>query len=100
MKQVPVHPRDRLARKTKDDVKFVKQVPLHPWERLKRKIKLYNYSCLNNDTFIKQVPLHPREQMKRLQKVDEKVHFIKEVASAKPKILVKTKKKKLIKWKI
>ena len=29
--------------------------------------------------------------MKRLQKVDEKVHFIKEVGSAKPKILVKTK---------
>ena len=24
LKQVPVHPRDRLARKTKDDVKLVK----------------------------------------------------------------------------
>ena len=28
--------------------------------------------------------------MKRLQKIDEKVHFVKKVASAKNKILVKT----------
>ena len=98
MKQVPVHPRDRLARKTKDDIKFVKQVPLHLLERLKRKIKLDNYSDINKKnknaavTFIKQVPLHPRERMKRLEKISEKVHFIKEVANAKPKILVKTQK--------
>ena len=39
LKQVPVHPRDRVARKTKDDVKFVKQVPVHSRERLKRKRK-------------------------------------------------------------
>ena len=71
LKQVPVHPRDRLARKTKDDVKFVKQVFLHLQERLKRKGKsttLNNYSSLskkskNDDvTFIKQVPLiHARD---------------------------------------
>ena len=66
LKQVPVHPRDRLARKTKDNVKFVKQVFLHLQERLKRTGKsttLNNYSSLskkskNDDvTFIKQVPL-------------------------------------------
>ena len=39
LKQVPVHPRDRVARETKDDVKFVKQVPVHSRERLKRKRK-------------------------------------------------------------
>ena len=40
VKQVPVHPRDRSPKKTRDEVKFVKQVPLHPHERLKREIKL------------------------------------------------------------
>ena len=30
--------------------------------------------------------------MKRLEKISGKVHFVKEVTSAKPKILVKTKK--------
>ena len=38
-----MHPRDRLARATKnaqgDDVKFIKQVPAHPRERLRRKTK-------------------------------------------------------------
>ena len=98
--QVPVHPRGRLARKTKGDIKFVKQVPLHPRERLKRKIKLQSYSYLNkkkskNDvTFIKQVPLHLRERIKRLEKIKEKVHFVKDVANVKPKILVETKNKK------
>ena len=62
-----------MARKAKDDVKFVKQVPHHPRKRLKRKRKsttLDNYSPLskkskNEDvTFIKQVPLHPPELMK------------------------------------
>ena len=40
---------------------------------------------------MKQVPLHPREKMKRLEKINDKVTIVKEVASAKPKILVKTK---------
>ena len=46
LKQVPVHPRDRLGRKTKDEVEIVKQVPLHPGERLKRKRTLDNYNNL------------------------------------------------------
>ena len=46
LKQVPVHPRDRLERKTKDEVKIVQQVPLHPGERLKRKRTLDNCSNL------------------------------------------------------
>ena len=102
MKQAPVHPGDRLTRKTKDDVKYMKQVPLHPRERLKRKRKsttLDNYNNLskkskNEDvTFIKQVPLDPRKRLQRLAKIDEKGHFIKEVASNEPKTLVQTKRK-------
>ena len=46
LKQVPVHPRDRLGRKTKGEVEIVKQVPLHPGERLKRKRTLDNYNNL------------------------------------------------------
>ena len=101
LKQEPIHPRDRLARKTKDDVKFVKKVPLHPRERLKGKRKsttIDNYIHLskkskNEDvTLIKQVPLHWRERMKRLAKINDKVHFIKEVSSTKPKNLVKAKR--------
>ena len=37
LKQVPMHPRDRLAGKIKNidnDVKFIKQVPSHPQDRL------------------------------------------------------------------
>ena len=42
IKQIPLHPRDRLARATKDeqtdgDVKFIKQVPAHPRDRLREK---------------------------------------------------------------
>ena len=36
---MPVHPRDRLAKATKDDVAFLKQVPVHPRDRLRRKTK-------------------------------------------------------------
>ena len=91
-----------MARKTKNGVKFVKQVPLHPRERLRRKRKsnkLDNYNHLskkrkNEDaTFIKQVPLHQRMRLQRLAKIDEKVHFIKEVASTKPKNLFRQKEK-------
>ena len=48
-KQVPQHPRDRLAQKTKKDenVAFVKQVQQHPRNRLKRKIK--KYLAVEND---------------------------------------------------
>ena len=65
----------------------------------KRKRTLGNYTGLNkkskdNVIFIKQVPLHPREWLKRLSNLgDDKVHFVKEVVSAKPKLITKTKKK-------
>ena len=40
-KQVPLHPRERLARESQkqsdDDIILVKQVPLQPRERLKKK---------------------------------------------------------------
>ena len=43
VKQVPMHPRDRLARATRKknyhDVVFVKQVALYPRDRQKRKSK-------------------------------------------------------------
>ena len=93
MKQVPVPPMDRLERKAKDDVKFVKQVPFYLRERLKRKRKstLENYSELSknskdcNVTFIKKVPLHPHEWKKGIEKRDQKVHIVNEIAAAKTK---------------
>ena len=86
MKPVPVHPRDGLARETKDDVKFV-TIILDHYNNLSKKSK-------NEDvTFIKQVPRDPCKRLQRLDKIDEKVHFIKEVASTKPKKLVQAKKK-------
>ena len=39
------------------------------------------------------MPLHPRKRLKSLSKIDDKVHFVQEVASVKPKQLTKTKKK-------
>ena len=45
IKQVPMHPRDRLARATKngqrddDDNRCIKQVSAHPRDRLRRKTK-------------------------------------------------------------
>ena len=39
LKQVPVHPRERLRKKIKEekDIEFLKQVPVHPRDRLRRK---------------------------------------------------------------
>ena len=58
--QLSVHRRDKLVRKTKHDVKFVKQVPLHPHPSSKVKRRtLENYRNLNKNsedddvTFIK-----------------------------------------------
>ena len=99
---MPLHPLERIKRRSKvktevttpgDRLTFIKQVPLHPRERLKRKrkINLENYDALtkkskgSNVTFVKQVPLHPLERLKRLSKIDGKVHFVREVASVKPK---------------
>ena len=42
--------------KKNDKLKFIKQVPLHPRDRLVHKVK--NITSDNNITFIKQVPLH------------------------------------------
>ena len=48
IKQVPVHPHDRLAWNSKKrskrikkdgEIEFIKQTPVHPRDRLKRKIK-------------------------------------------------------------
>ena len=53
IKQVPMHPRDRLARANKntqnDDIEFIKQVPVHPRDRSSRKTKILK---------------HPRDRMK------------------------------------
>ena len=86
---------------TPEDITFVKQVPVHPRDRLKRKrkIMLENYDNLTKKskgsdvTFVKQVPLHPRKRPKRFIQIDDKVHFVREVASVKPKQLTKIKKK-------
>ena len=51
---------------------FVKQVPVHPRDRLKRKIKLEPYDGLakknkmSDVTFVKQVPLHLQKKLERL----------------------------------
>ena len=37
------------------------------------------------------MPLYPQERTKRLEKINDKVTIVKEVASAKPKTLAKTK---------
>ena len=47
----------------KDKVEFIKQVPLHPRERLKRATKNQN-----EIRFIKQVLVHPRGRNKRKEK--------------------------------
>ena len=76
----------------------MKKVLLHPPERLKIKIKLEEYNHLNkkskddNVTFIQQVPLHPTERLKRLEKINNKVNFVNEVANTKAKATFKVKK--------
>ena len=51
VKQVPMHPRDRIKKLAKDDdVVFVKQVPLHLRDRLKKKTRELK-------------PIHPRDKM-------------------------------------
>ena len=48
IKQVPMHPRDRLARATKnarsDGVELIKQVPARPKDRLRRKAKILKHT--------------------------------------------------------
>ena len=65
IKQVPVHPRDRLKKlaSAKEKVELIKQVPVHPRDRLKRAARQQK-----EVEFIKQVPLHPKERLKRMDK--------------------------------
>ena len=60
---MPVHPRDRSARATKDDIIFVKQVPVHPRDRLAWPAKK------GDAIFVKQVPLPPRDRLKKKAKI-------------------------------
>ena len=66
MKQVSVHPRDRLKKlaAVEEKVWLIKQVPVHPRDRLKRATKQQQKEV----EFIKQVPLKPRERLKRIDK--------------------------------
>ena len=72
IKQAPTHPRDRLARVTKnaqrddDDIEFIKQVPMHTRDRLARATK--NAQGDDDFKFIKQVPVHPRDRSRRKTK--------------------------------
>ena len=64
MKQVPRHPRDRLAPKNldaKDEVDFVKQVPQHPRDRLARRIAKIE----DKVEFVKQISQHSRQKLAR-----------------------------------
>ena len=71
-KQVPLHPRDRLATPTKnaqgddDDKEFIIQVPMHLRDRLARATK--NAQADDDVKFIKQVPAHPRDRLRRKTK--------------------------------
>ena len=57
----------KIRQKKNDELKVIKQVPLHPRDRLACKVK--NITSDNDKTFIKQVPLHPpRDSFKRLTK--------------------------------
>ena len=62
IKQVPIHPRDRLARATKKaqshDVEFAKQVPVHPRNRLA-------WATKKKVVFLKKIPSHPRDSLRR-----------------------------------
>ena len=68
---------------------FVKQVSVHPRDRLKRKIKLEPYDGLakknkmSDVTFVKQVPLHPQKRVERLWKIDNKLSFMRDVPDIK-----------------
>ena len=65
-----------------------------------KKSTLGNHSSLSKKsknydvTFIKQVPLHPRERKKRSERLNEKVHIIKEIAGANPKSITIQRPKK------
>ena len=62
IRQVPVHPRDRIKKLTtaKEKVEFIKQVPVHPRDRLKKLV-----AAEEKAEFIKQVPVHPKDRLKK-----------------------------------
>ena len=58
LKQIPVHPRNRLRKATKEqqeEVEFIKKVSVHPRDRLKKATK-------------QKAPIHPRNRLKELDK--------------------------------
>ena len=59
-----------------DDVQFVKQVPVHPRDRLARATKKAHS---DNREFVKQVFVHPRDRLTRATKED--VEFLKQIPS-------------------
>ena len=79
IKQVLLHPRDRLkkrVRELEDEIRFVKHVPSHPRDRLKRAVAALN-ERLDELQFIKQKPLHPRDWLKKVQNSGD-VQFIRQ----------------------
>ena len=66
IKQVPVHPIDRLKKLAvvEEKVELIKQVPVHSRDRLKRVTKQQQKEV----EFIKQVPLHQQARLKRIDK--------------------------------
>ena len=66
IKQVPVHPRDRLKKlaAAEEKIEFLKHVPVHLRDRLKRAIKQQQKEV----QFTKQFPLHPRIRLERTNK--------------------------------
>ena len=56
----------KSRQKKNDELKFIKQLLLHPRDRLAHKV--YCITSDNDKTFIKQVPLYPHNRLKRLTK--------------------------------
>ena len=56
----------KIRQKKNEKSKSIKQVPLHPRDRLARKVQ--NITSDNDITFIKQVSLHPHDRSKCLTK--------------------------------
>ena len=50
----------KIRHKKNDELKFIKQVPMHPRDKIK------NLTDDNEIEFIKQVPLHPCKRLKHL----------------------------------
>ena len=56
----------KSRQKKNDELKFIKQLLLHPRDRLAHKV--YCITSDNDKTFIKQVPLYPHDRLKQLTK--------------------------------